>query len=732
LKYWKQYIEKKLLLDDSIMLQLTQNLRNGKMEIQEVPLPACTKGHILLQNYYSVISAGTEGKTVKDAHLGYMGKAMARQKEVKLVIDSIKTQGIFQTYNSVMNKLDTPSALGYSCAGKVIQVTDDIKEFKVGDLVACGGAGAVHSEVVSVPTNLCVRVLSNVDIKYASITTIAAIAMQGIRQADLKLGEYCVVIGLGLIGQLTMQLLNCGGILAIGIDISEKKVELANNIIPGSSFLRSNVALEKIITEFTNGFGADTVIITAASSSIDPVELAGRICRQKGKVVIVGAVPTGFSREYYYKKELELRMSCSYGPGRYDNNYEEKGIDYPIGYVRWTENRNMQAFVNLLAKGKLNIEPLMTHVYDFENAPKAYDMILEKEEAFVGILLKYNAEKKIKRTFSRKDLIGEKVAMNQKPAVTVGFIGAGSFAQNFLLPNLKGKVELIGVATMRGNTARNIADKYDFYYATGDANEIIRDDKINTVFIATRHNLHAEYVIKAIEAGKNVFVEKPLSITEFKVDEIKSSFLNKNKPLKLMIGYNRRFAPTIVKMKSELNNELPKAINYRINAGNILKEHWIHDTEIGGGRIIGEVCHFIDLCIFIADDLIDSLSAEVLECAPQLNDSLIINLKFQNGSVASISYFSNGSKLMPKEYLEVFCGGTSFIMDDFRELKIFGAKNKKFKMRKQDKGHAEEVKQFVDSIKIDKALIPFEQLYQSTLATFKIIESIKNRCVIKL
>ena len=632
-----------------------------------------------------------------------------------------KFQGISQTYKTVMNKLDAPSSLGYSCAGEVIEVGEGITEFKVGDHVACGGAGAVHAEVVSVPKNLCVNIPHEIDLEYASIATVASIALQGVRQADLRIGENCLIIGLGLIGQLTVQFLNVAGVKTIGIDIDQKQVELAKKSNIELALNRYDNGVEKAIYEFTNGYGTDTVIITAGTTSLDPVEFAGEVCRKKGKVVIVGAVPTGFSRANYYKKELDLRMSSSYGPGRYDPDYEEKGIDYPIGYVRWTENRNMQAFVDLLSRSKLNLEPLITHIYDFENAPEAYELILSNKEHFAGILLKYDIKRVLKNELVQ--LNNEVKSIIGKP--NVGFIGAGSFAQNFLLPNLVELVNFRGVATSRGNSSRNIANKYNFSFAASTSNQIIDNEKIDTVFIATRHNLHASNVLAALRNGKNVFTEKPLCMNEHELDDIKSEYRKNSSHL--MIGYNRRFAPLVKKIKDSLNPNIPLAVNYRINAGSMPKDHWIQDPQVGGGRIIGEVCHFIDLAMFLAGSKVFVVSADCIDDADEMMDSLTINMKFENGSIAGINYFSNGNKALSKEYLEVFQGGTIWKLDDFRELDTYGKKKKKIKSKKQDKGHAQELKEFVLSLSGDKPLIPFDELYHSTLVTFKVIESIKNR-----
>jgi len=729
------------------MLQLTQNVKTGKMEILEVPFPALNKGQILVRNYYSLISAGTEGMKVVTARKGYIGKAKEKPEQVKQVLDSVKTEGILQTYKKVMNKLDAPAPLGYSCAGEIIDIAKDISNFKIGDYVACGGAGAVHAEVVSVPKNLCVKVPEGVKLEYAAYTTIGSIATQGIRQADLRLGESCAVIGLGLIGQLTVQMLKASGIKVAGIDIDKNAVDLSYKSGVDISFVRNDESLERSILEFSNGFGVDAVIITAGTSSLDPVELAGRLCRKKGKVVIVGAVPTGFSRENYYKKELEIRMSCSYGPGRYDTYYEDKGIDYPIGYARWTENRNMQAFLELIKSSKLNLDLLTTHIFDFTDAIKAYQMIVDKSEPYVGILLKYDVKNKIEKTvFLKKDNSTFNPVQSQAPyragiqysTLKIGFIGAGSFAQKFLLPNAKKYGNMVGIATATGNDTRNIADKYGFQYATGNADDIINDKNINTIFIATRHNLHAEYVLKGLQAGKNVFVEKPLCMTEQELDKItkvyNSRITNDQLPMtNLMLGFNRRFAPHIQKIKKLFSDTQPKAINYRINAGFIPADSWIQDKDIGGGRIIGEVCHFIDLAMFIAGARIKSVSAYVMDDANNFMDTLTVNLNFENGSIASIAYYSNGSKALKKEYLEIFSAGQIAIIDDFKKLKIYGKKEKRYKLLNHDKGHIKEVELFLKSINNGLPCpIPFEDIYISTLATFKVIKSIKTKSNIKL
>lgn len=691
------------------------------MCVLEAPFPALADGGLLVRNHYSVISAGTEGKTVKDARLGYISKARTRQKEVQQVISSVKTNGFSTTYSMVMNKLEAPAALGYSCAGEVLAVGRGISEFRAGDRVACGGTSANHAEVVAVPKNLCAKVPVGVDLRHAAFTTIAAIAMQGVRQADLSLGANCVVIGLGLVGLLTVQLLEAAGVQTIGVDIDAQHVALGRNAGATLALNRHAPGLEEAVLDFTRGAGTDAVIITAGTSSLDPVELAGQLCRKRGRVIIVGAVPTGFSRERYYKKELDLRMSCSYGPGRYDAQYEEHGMDYPIGYVRWTENRNMQAYLDLLSRGKLDPEPLITHVFPLEQAPEAYRMILDRAEPFAGILLKYDVEKTL------KERVGTVSPKKPAPAdVSVGFVGAGSFAQNVLLPIVKDHGTLVGVATARPPSARGIADKYGFAYCTGAADEVIADEHISTVFIVTRHDLHAPYVLQALRNDKHVFVEKPLCMSLDELDEIRDEY--EKRDVHLMVGFNRRFAPLVQRLKATLPDGVPRAVSYRINAGVLPADHWIHDKLLGGGRIIGEVCHFVDLARHLAGAAITSVASHTMADPHNLQDTLTVSLGFENGSTASIAYFSNGNKNLNKEYLEVFCGGRVAILDDFKRLTVYADKVFKAKSRNQDKGHREEAASFLQAVRTGTpAPIPFSEIYDSTRATLKILESIQTR-----
>lgn len=715
------------------MKQLTQKLGSGEMSVQELPIPQISKGMVLVKNGFSIISAGTEGSTVSTARMSIIGKAKEHPKQVKQVFDGLRKRGPIPTYRAVMKKLDGYSPLGYSCSGEVIEVGEGVTEFKVGDKVACAGTGyANHAEVVAVPINLCVKLSNNANLKDSAYNTLGAIAIQGVRQADMRLGESCVVIGLGLIGQLTCLILKASGINVIGVDISEEAVELAieNNAVD-LGILRNDAGIEGRIVAATHGEGADTVIIAAATTSTDPINFAGLIARKKGKVVVLGAVPTGFDRNpYWYRKELELKMACSYGPGRYDLNYEEKGIDYPFAYVRWTEKRNMEAFQHLLGSKIIKIAYLTTHTFKFKDASKAYDLVVKKTEPFIGIALEYDFSKVQKK---------KKVITNgKKPEgkIWISFIGAGSYAQGNLLPNIP-KTELItriGVLTNSGTSSKRVAEKFGFNFSAAKEEEVL-DSQTNTLFIATRHDSHAKYVLKGLKKGKHIFVEKPLCLNVEELEEIRDIYnqINTHKlAARLMVGYNRRFAPHIKKIKSNLYENHPVAINYRINSGFIAHEHWSQDKSIGGGRIIGEVCHFIDLALFISGSEPHSLYANVLPDSHNLNESLNISLKFKNGSIANISYFSNGSKELSKEHLEVYCNGQVFVVDDFKTFHHYGKSHKKEKLFNQDKGHKKEVESFLESIKYGlDTPIPFNQIYYSSKASFDTISSIKNNKIIR-
>ena len=705
------------------MQQLTQKLGSGDMVIQDIPYPQVGKGMVVVKNHYSIISAGTEGSTVQAARKSLIGKAKERPQQVKQVIDTLKKQGPVQTYRAVMKKLDAYSPLGYSCAGEVIEVGEGVTQFEVGDYVACAGAGyANHAEVVSVPINLCVKLDKGSSLKDAAYNTLGAISMQGVRQADMRLGETCVIIGLGLLGQLAALILKASGVNVIGVDVSENAVKQSlDNKVVDLGLVRNAPGIEEKIEQFTKGVGADTVIIAAATSSTDPINFAGAVTRKKGKVIVLGAVPTGFDRDpYWYRKELELKMACSYGPGRYDLNYEEKGIDYPVAYVRWTENRNMEAFQELLTRKRIDIGYLTTHEFKFDDAPKAFDLVVNRTEPFTGIALKYDIDKQPSK---------EAIKTSETPKigkVNISFIGAGSYAQGNLLPNIPESedVQKIGVLTNTGTTSKRVAEKFKFQFCATKEEDVL-NDTTNTLFIATRHDSHGEFVIKGLKADKNIFVEKPICLKQEELDEIIEVQSKNNKAV--MIGFNRRFSPLTQTIKKKFGNG-PMSMIYRINAGNIPKDTWIQDMEIGGGRILGEVCHFIDYLTYVNGSEPVSLSANAVPDAHGLNDTLNILIQFKNGSTGVIGYFANGSKSLEKEYIEVFSAGTTAIINDFKELKVYGkGKPSKKKLLNQNKGQKEMVASFVNSlVKDGSSPIPFSEIVSVTKASFKVLESLKE------
>lgn len=728
------------------MKQLLQRLGQGRPFVLDVPEPILPPGFVLVRNYYSAVSAGTEGATVRSARKSLVGKALERPKEVKAVLDLFKRQGFTQTYRTVCKKLDGYSPMGYSCSGKVLQVGENVSEFAEGDLVACAGVGyANHAEIVAVPENLCVKLARGANLKAAAYNTIGAIAMQGVRQADLRLGESCVVIGLGLVGAMACQLLKASGVRAFGIDVAENAVKNAQRLGIDAR-LRSDAALEEDILLQTRGIGADAVLIAAGSSSLDPINFAGRLARQKGRVVVLGAVPTGFDRNPdYYPKELEIRMSCSYGPGRYDLQYEEKGCDYPPSYARWTEKRNMQAFQDLVQEGKIDVEALTTHEFTLNDAPQAYDLILDPSEFRLGLLLRYDVEKQ-QNAFSQylqKDAALSDVSDSKdneiktkvsapRPYVGYAFVGAGSYAQGSLLPNIPrgDRLRPICVVSRSGSTSKRVADKFKFEFASADPNDALANDRVDAVFIATRHDSHAKYVLEALDACKNVYVEKPLCITLDDFVAIRKRYLELSQSSsapRLTVGYNRRFAPAALELKRRLS-DAPVSVVYRVNAGAVPKNTWIQDKTLGGGRILGEVCHFADFASWIANSLPISVYAAAMKDGQGLADTLSVLLKYENGSIATIGYFANGAKRVPKERVEVYQSGVTGVIDDFRSVEISNGDKLVYKKSStQDKGQRGLLRAFFDSIDSDvPSPVPEEETFRNALAAFAILESLTS------
>ncbi len=672
------------------MKQLVQDFKTGDIQVVEVPAPVAGPGLVLVRNSFSLVSAGTERQTVNLAQASLVGKARSRPDLVKQVLDTVKREGIAATMRKVQSRLDQWKALGYSTAGTVIEVSEGVTGFSPGDLVACGGQDyASHAEIVAVPVNLCARIPEGVQLTHAAFTTLGAIAMQGVRQADARVGEVVAVIGLGLVGQLTMQILKAAGCRVLGVDINPAAVALARQC--GADDLPHDPIY-------------DAVIITAAAESNEPLELAGNLCRDRGRVVMVGVTGMEVPREIFYRKELELRMSRSYGAGRYDPVYEEKGVDYPIGYVRWTEQRNMEAFLQLLASKRVDVAPLITHKFPIDDAPKAYELITSKTgERFVGVLIEYPAtEAKPARVIQ--------TAPAAKPApVVLGVIGAGNHAQGVLLPQFKANadVTLRTVCTATGTKAKKAAEKFGFESCTTDWHEVVADKSVNTVLIATRHDLHAPIVCEALRAGKAVFCEKPLCLREDQLDEIVKT-INETGNTRLMVGFNRRFASFAGKVKEIAP---PVVMRYRVSVAPLPREHWLNDPAVGGGRIIGEVCHFVDFMVFASGARPVSVFAQGFG-----DDNVQVSLRFVNGSIGAIDYFSVGDESLGKEHLEVFGGGRHLNVEDFR-----------------DKGREEEVRRFVEAIKTGGAMpVGLEEIVASTQATFAIVKSMRTGAVVTL
>ncbi len=711
------------------MKQLIQSFKTGELGLFEVPSPVCEKNGALVQTTVSLVSAGTEKMLVDFAKKSMLAKAKDRPDLVKQVVDKMKKEGIRNTLEKVFTKLDTPIPLGYSLAGRVVQVGEELSGINIGDRVACGGAGyANHSELNYIPKNLMVKIPDEVDDIDASFVTVGAIALQGVRQTAPLLGEKIAVMGLGLLGQLTVQLLKANGCKVIASDIDPDKMELAKKL-GCDEVCHANELISKT-NMFTNGYGVDAVIVAASTSSNQPITDAAEISRMRGRVVLVGMVGMDVPRNTYYKKELDIKLSMAYGPGRYDPEYEEKGIDYPYDLVRFTEQRNFEAFLGLIQEGKITPKELITHSYNFDDALKAYDLLEGRsQEKYLGIVLEYNREinledeKIIQRT--------QKKISNDK--INVGLIGAGNFTKSVILPNIQ-KVkdfELVGLCTATGVSAEGTGKKYDFKYTTTDVQEIYKNSEVNSVFITTQHDKHADTVIESIKAGKHCFVEKPLCIYEEELEDIKEVY---NGETIIQVGFNRRFSPMIKKIKEHISGQV--SINYRINAGIIPKDVWIQDRTIGGGRIIGEVCHFIDTCSFLINSEVKSVFATTLNKADQSipdEDNVSIILNYANGSTATINYYAYGDSSMPKEYVEVFGSGISMQMDDFRALMIYkDGKLKKEKSANQDKGFRNEFTAFKEAVNSGNEAISFSSIYNTTKTTFKILESIRNKSLVEV
>jgi len=710
------------------MLQVVQYQKNGEMSLVEVPTPQCKVGGILVRTSASLISAGTERTSVIGGQASLLERAKKQPEQVKLVLETLKRDGIKSTYDRVQAKLDSYKTLGYSASGIVIE--SQCEEFSPGDRVACAGAQyAHHAEFISVPKNLAVKLPESVSFMDASYTTLGAIALQGIRQADLRLGETVAVIGLGLLGQLTVQMLKASGCRVIGLDLNDEVLTLAKQ--HGCDItLQSNSSSISTIMNFTRGIGTDAVIITASTDSDAPIQLALSISRKKSPIVIVGAVPMNIPRSPFYEKELDLRISCSYGPGRYDPLYEEQGIDYPAGYVRWTEQRNMQAFIDLLEQQVITTAQLTTHTFALHDALHAYDIISGKNpEPHLGIALLYSPDAIPQSTISLQSS-GKEL---NNPGI--GFIGAGSFAQAQLLPPLRTLgIRMHAVTTSNPANALSVAKHFGFANAGTQSEELIADPLTDIVFCASRHDTHAQYVLSAVQKGKPIFVEKPLCVNRAELQNIQSTVETHNG--KVMVGFNRRFSKPFKDIKSFFSERTsPLSMMYRINAGSIPLSSWIQDPK-QGGRIIGEACHFIDCMVYLTDAKPVEVFARALSHEGRHlahHDTTHITIRFSDGSIGTILYLANGDASVEKEYCEVFSEGKSAVMNNFTSV-LFSA-GKKTKQRTYDgkKGHKEEVQDFIQAVKSGSPLpISFETIMHVTEASIAAVESMQQGSIITL
>jgi predicted dehydrogenase len=711
------------------MKQLLQNLKNGQTTVENIPVPTPREGQALVKVYASLVSAGTERMLVEFAEKNLVGKARSRPDLVKQVLDKAKREGLVPTVQAAFNRLDQPMPLGYSSAGVIVALGKNMRGFRVGQRVACAGLNyAVHAEYNVVPRNLLTPIPRKVDFESASFTTLAAIAMQGFRLAEPQIGENVAIIGMGLLGLLTAQIASAAGCRVLGIDVDPAKLRLASSLGLEAA---ARQGAESTAQTFTSNRGFDAVIICAATSSNDPVELAGAIARDRGRVVATGAVGLNIPRKVYYEKELSFINSRSYGPGRYDPSYEENGVDYPIGYVRWTEGRNMESALQLMAEGKLKVQPLISHRIPIEDAAHAYEIITgKKKETFLGVVLTYSQEKvssdPVSRVMFPKRLTPDTGKLD---TVNLGVLGAGAFANAVLLPAIQkaGDISLVGIASAGGMHAQVSGKKFGFQYATSADEEILNDPNINTVAILTRHDSHAELVIKALKAGKHVFVEKPLATTPGQLTKIEKSL--RNTQYVLLTGFNRRFSPLAESLSSFLlpRNE-PLHVHYRVNAGYIPLNHWTQDETIGGGRIIGEACHFIDFITFLVGAAPVSVTAHALpDNGKYREDNVSMTFTFPDGSLGVVDYLANGDKSFPKERVEVFCAGAAAVLDDFRSLQMIRDGKKKEERRSQDKGWTDEWKAFAKSIREGGAPpIPYEQLIGVTMSTFAAVESLRK------
>ncbi|NVO02101.1 MAG: Gfo/Idh/MocA family oxidoreductase [Bacteroidetes bacterium] len=717
------------------MKQVFKN--NNNIKVYDVPLPTPGENEIMVAVGASVISTGTEIMGMHYGQKKLIDVFLEKKALINKALQKIKEEGLNATIKTIKRKLDPSeqtivfNPIGYSNSGTIVSKGRFVKNFNVGDRVACAGSGiASHAEYVAVPVNLAVKLPENVSIRDAAFTTIGSIAMQGIRRANVTFGETIVITGLGLLGLLAVQIAKAWGLIVIGLDLNDKRLEIAKSMGADYCFLANKIESENTIHELTNMNGADAVIIYASTKSSEPSNQAFKLCRRKGKVVVVGAIGMDLNREEMYMKELDFLMSTSYGPGRYDSLYENKGIDYPIGYVRWTENRNMTEFVRLISTGQIDVHQLISQSFSIDQADQAYQSLFTNPENNISCLFQYQHE--VMEAPANKCILYTRPTHSGK--IRVGIIGAGGFVRSSHLPNILKLPELFELKALANRTpasAKSVGEKYKAAYITTEYQQILKDPDIEMVVIGTRHDLHANQVIDAIQAGKHVLIEKPLAITEEELELIRKTheqFPN----IHVSVGFNRRYSSLTKKVKEIIDlSKGPIFINYRINAGHIPSNHWVQNLEEGGGRVVGEVCHFIDLVCFLIESEVSNIQVAhipINNVNIQSTDNLSILLTHEDGSVSNIIYVSQGGKNMPKERLEVFLDNSSMIIDDFNCLQMFNTKEKDIKLKQTDKGHYIEIEEFAKLINGKKSLIaPFEKDIKSTELTFAVLKIINEK-----
>lgn len=698
------------------MKQIIQDLKSGNTILEEVPVPQVRSGCVLIKTHCSLVSLGTERMLVEFGKAGWINKARQQPEKVRQVIQKIKTDGLKPTMDAVFRKLGEPLPLGYCNAGEVIAVGKGVNGFAVGDRVISNGN---HAEVVCVPENLVAKIPDGVSYEEAAFTVIGAIALQGIRLVNPTFGETVVVTGLGLIGLLAVQLLKANGCRVIGIDFDKRKVELAQRLGVDAVGVDTDSDVPTLIQDKTNGIGADAVLITASTKSNEVISQAAQMSRKRGRVVLVGVVGLDIQRSDFYEKELTFQVSCSYGPGRYDDHYEQKGLDYPIGFVRWTEQRNFEAVLAAIYNGSINVKELITEEVDLNDYLEIYgDMT---KGGSIASIIRYPGDVLMSQTsvkISSNPFSGSKGI--------VGIIGAGNFTGAMIVPTLKElNADIKYIASSKGLSGTTLAKKYGIRQSTSRYQDILEDKEVNAVMITTRHNAHAGQVVEALKSGKDVFVEKPLALTLSELESIQEVYESSGKTL--TVGFNRRFSPFSQSAKDALEEGAPVQVIATMNAGFIPANSWVHDLEIGGGRIIGEACHYIDLISFFTDSQVEKVMMIALGNHPESNtDNASIMLKYANGSTGIINYFATGSKSYPKERIEIFSQGKNILIDNFRKVEFYGFKRGNMK-KTQDKGHKEQFRRWLQSVKQGgDAIIPFEEIYNTSRAVILAVESLKE------